>query len=68
MSQINNTPEDILSDLRKIGFRPSKAKGQHFLKDSNIARQIIKAAGITSNTNVLEIGPGTGALTRHLIN
>tara|TARA_B100000029_G_scaffold516824_1_gene635356 strand:- start:74889 stop:75749 length:861 start_codon:yes stop_codon:yes gene_type:complete len=68
VSQINNTPEDILSDLRKIGFRPSKAKGQHFLKDSNIARQIIKAAGITSNTNVLEIGPGTGALTRHLIN
>lgn len=47
---------------------PVKAKkflGQHFLKDDNIAKKIV--ASLQDSRNVLEIGPGTGILTKHLI-
>lgn len=52
-------------------MHPVKAKkhlGQHFLADPNTANKI--AQGLTGHNNyskVLEIGPGTGALTQHLI-
>jgi len=38
-------------------------RGQNFLVDTNIARQIVDAAGITAGDKVLEIGPGKGVLT-----
>lgn len=60
-------PEDLLASLRRSDFRPSRSKGQHFLIDSSIARRIIEAASVTKDTPVLEIGPGAGALTRHLV-
>lgn len=41
--------------------------GQHFLRDDHAARRIIEALGDISQTTVLEIGPGTGALTRILV-
>ena len=47
--------------------RPSKALGQHFLTDSRVLMRIASAAELTSQDLVLEIGPGTGALTRHLV-
>jgi 16S rRNA (adenine1518-N6/adenine1519-N6)-dimethyltransferase len=44
--------------------RPSKPKlGQHFLVDSTAARRIVEALGDISQSTVLEIGPGRGALT-----
>lgn len=46
---------------------PKKSLGQNFLKDKNIARKIVKALGPTGNINVIEIGPGTGALTGILL-
>ena len=48
--------------------RAKKHLGQHFLKDLDAARRI--AEGITKHqgcTDVLEVGPGTGALTRPLL-
>ncbi|MGC9373851.1 MAG: 16S rRNA (adenine(1518)-N(6)/adenine(1519)-N(6))-dimethyltransferase RsmA [Bacteroidales bacterium] len=48
--------------------RPKKYLGQHFLKDKNIATKIVKAIGRCDSSTVLEIGPGTGILTRQLIN
>jgi len=45
--------------------RPKKHLGQHFLKDDNIARKIV--ASLLDNRNVIEIGPGTGILTKHLL-
>lgn len=45
------------------GVRPDKRLGQNFLIDENIIQQIIDESGVTEETLVLEIGPGTGALT-----
>ncbi|MEX0979827.1 MAG: 16S rRNA (adenine(1518)-N(6)/adenine(1519)-N(6))-dimethyltransferase RsmA [Gemmatimonadota bacterium] len=46
--------------------RPKRALGQNFLVDRNIQRRIIEVADFTPGDEVLEIGPGQGALTRHL--
>ena len=49
--------------------RPKKYLGQHFLKDTNIARKIVDALQLPEavRSKVLEIGPGTGVLTRLLL-
>jgi 16S rRNA (adenine1518-N6/adenine1519-N6)-dimethyltransferase len=47
--------------------RPKKFLGQHFLHDQSIANQIVDALTAQVNSNVLEIGPGTGVLTRILL-
>ncbi len=46
---------------------PKKSLGQHFLMHPQIARRIVSAAGVTQKDTVLEIGPGTGMLTRVLL-
>lgn len=45
----------------------NKALGQNFLTDDAILDDIVFAADIDSDTNVLEIGPGAGALTKRLL-
>jgi 16S rRNA (adenine1518-N6/adenine1519-N6)-dimethyltransferase len=45
-----------------------KSLGQHFLKDENIIEKIIDALKQHSFSNLLEVGPGGGALTKHLVN
>jgi len=52
--------------VRRLGLRPRRSLGQHFLRDENIARKIARALDVQEGETVLEIGPGTGALTRHL--
>jgi len=47
--------------------RPKKSLGQHFLRDDNIARKIVQSLPATTGSVVLEIGPGMGVLTRHLL-
>lgn len=49
--------------------KPKKHLGQHFLKDQNIARKIADALILSEgkSCNVLEIGPGTGVLTKFLV-
>ena len=44
-----------------------KSLGQHFLRDENIVAKIIAALQERAFTQLLEIGPGGGALTRHLV-
>lgn len=44
-----------------------KSLGQHFLKDENISRNIVSALTSHSFNQLLEIGPGAGALTKFLL-
>ncbi len=44
-----------------------KSLGQHFLKDENIIQKIVTALKQDEFKNLLEVGPGGGALTRHLL-
>ncbi|MFN8250723.1 MAG: 16S rRNA (adenine(1518)-N(6)/adenine(1519)-N(6))-dimethyltransferase RsmA [Ferruginibacter sp.] len=44
-----------------------KSLGQHFLKDENIIRKITAALEEEPFTRLLEVGPGAGALTQHLV-
>ena len=46
---------------------PKKHLGQHFLTDENIALKIAQTIQNQIFNNILEIGPGTGVLTKHLI-
>jgi 16S rRNA (adenine1518-N6/adenine1519-N6)-dimethyltransferase len=48
-------------------YRLKKSLGQHFLRDENIIRKILQALQQTPFTQLLEVGPGGGALTRYLI-
>ncbi len=48
-------------------IKPKKYLGQHFLKDDGIARQIVSALSKNGYNNLIEIGPGTGALTKFLV-
>ena len=47
--------------------RAKKHLGQHFLKDENIALKIAKTLSLEGYSKVLEIGPGTGVMTKHLL-
>jgi len=47
--------------------RPKRSLGQNFLVDPNLQRAIVRALDVRATDEVLEIGPGTGALTRHLV-
>ena len=44
-----------------------KSLGQHFLKDENIIQNIITVLKEDPPVNLLEVGPGAGALTKHLL-
>ena len=44
-----------------------KSLGQHFLKDENICRKIVSAVQQHPFTQLLEVGPGGGALTKYLL-
>ena len=48
-------------------IKPKKSLGQNFLNDKNIIVKIINASEISSNDEVLEVGPGTGNLTKFII-
>jgi 16S rRNA (adenine1518-N6/adenine1519-N6)-dimethyltransferase len=54
-------------NLNSINFNPKKSLGQNFLVDDNIARKIVNSFNVKDDDLVLEIGPGYGALTKHLI-
>ena len=51
----------------KLYKYPKKSLGQNFLIDNNIIKKIIKIGALDNNNTVLEIGPGTGNLTKEII-
>jgi 16S rRNA (adenine1518-N6/adenine1519-N6)-dimethyltransferase len=44
-----------------------KSLGQHFLKDENICRDIVGSLPVVQDQQVLEVGPGAGAITKYLL-
>lgn len=52
--------------LSEAGARPRRRHGQNFLIDGNLMRQLLAAADAGPDDVVLEVGPGTGALTEQL--
>lgn len=60
------TPSKTKEVLQKHGFSFKKSLGQNFIIDSNILENIVAKAGVHSDSGVIEIGPGIGALTEQL--
>jgi 16S rRNA (adenine1518-N6/adenine1519-N6)-dimethyltransferase len=58
---------EVQAELEKLGFRPSRRRGQNFLLDPSAAQAIVRDAGVTRGARVLEVGPGCGALTAPLV-
>ncbi|MEP3639010.1 MAG: rRNA adenine N-6-methyltransferase family protein, partial [Paracoccaceae bacterium] len=62
---------DSLPPLREViskhDLRARKSLGQNFLLDLNLTAKIARQAGELSGSDVLEIGPGPGGLTRGLL-
>ena len=48
-------------------MKPKKSLGQNFLRDNTILSKIVETGEISKNDTVIEIGPGTGNLTKELI-
>ncbi|SMX28626.1 Ribosomal RNA small subunit methyltransferase A [Pelagimonas phthalicica] len=66
MSQIDSLPplRDVIATHQ---LKAKKALGQNFLLDLNLTSRIARIAGDLSNTDVIEVGPGPGGLTRGLL-
>jgi len=50
-----------------MNLYPKKSLGQNFLLNENIINDIVKLGQITTNSTVIEIGPGTGSLTKEIL-
>lgn len=61
------TGSRITRILEEYNLRAKKKFGQNFLVDQNILSKITRLANITKQTLVIEIGPGLGSLTEHLL-
>lgn len=57
---------EIINVLDRFGISPSRALGQNFLCDPNIAAKIVRLAHISAEDCVVEVGPGVGSLTLEL--
>ncbi len=66
MSAIDNLPS-LSKVIATHGLSARKSLGQNFLLDLNLTAKIARRAGDLSDCDVLEIGPGPGALTRGLL-
>src|SRR5262245_2445299 len=61
------SPPSPRARLRTLGIRPTKRLSQAFLEDSRVAAAIVRAARLEASSEVLEVGPGLGVLTRLLV-
>jgi 16S rRNA (adenine1518-N6/adenine1519-N6)-dimethyltransferase len=58
---------DIRALATELGIRPTKRLGQNFVTDPNTVRRIVRAARLSEDDVVLEVGPGLGSLTLALL-
>jgi 16S rRNA (adenine1518-N6/adenine1519-N6)-dimethyltransferase len=58
---------DVRELAGRLGIRPTKTLGQNFVIDGNTVRRIVRAAELSPDDVVLEVGPGLGSLTLALL-
>ncbi|GFR49016.1 hypothetical protein Agub_g11037 [Astrephomene gubernaculifera] len=61
------TARSTVANLYEDRIKAKKSLGQNFLTDDGVLRDIVAAAGVAPGDLVLEVGPGTGNLTKHLM-
>ncbi len=61
------TLTEIQQALATLDTKPRQSLGQNFLHDQNLALWIVARLGLQPGDHVVEIGPGLGALTEHLL-
>jgi 16S rRNA (adenine1518-N6/adenine1519-N6)-dimethyltransferase len=59
-------PRDLQTVLRRHGVRAATSLGQRFLVDRAVLTDIVEAAELSADDDVLEVGPGPGVLTAQL--
>ena len=59
--------QELITALESLGMRPGRGLGQNFLLDGNLLDWIVRNSGAESGENVLEVGPGFGALTEKMV-
>ena len=59
--------KELLAELSKLDLRPGRGLGQNFLLDNNLLDFIVRTSGAKKGDNILEVGPGFGALTEKLL-
>ena len=64
---MTQTRSEIQGLLARHGITPRRRIGQHFLADPNIVAKIVRLSGDPVGVRALEIGVGTGTLTRALV-
>ena len=60
-------PVEVRALAAELDLRPTKRLGQNFVHDANTVRRIVRAAELTPDDVVLEVGPGLGSLTLALL-
>jgi 16S rRNA (adenine1518-N6/adenine1519-N6)-dimethyltransferase len=60
-------PAEIRALAERLGIRPTKSLGQNFVHDANTVRRIVRAAALSPDDVVVEVGPGLGSLTVELL-
>ena len=63
---MNNLRQELREILQQVAAKPQKSWGQNFMVDQAVLEKIVRAAELTPDDVVLEIGAGTGFLTREL--
>lgn len=66
MKEYLSNPQKTIETIQKYEFMFQKKFGQNFLIDPHVLEKIIRAAGVTKEDCVLEIGPGIGTMTQYL--
>ncbi len=67
MSHPTFDSQSLKQSLKAVKHQPRKRFGQNFLHDSSIIRQIVDSIHLNRDDNLVEIGPGMGALTEPLL-